>query len=65
MKFKEGEYTDLPCPTCKSVGYEKESRVFIISGDGEDIYKTRNYQLAKCLNCGSILKIEERKDGQV
>jgi len=59
MKFKEGEYTNLPCPVCKSIGYEQNSRVYIIPGDqeAEDI---ESYQLAKCTNCGSILKIEER-----
>jgi len=59
MKFKEGEYTNLPCPICKSVGYEKDSRVYIIPGD-EELTSKRKHQLGKCLNCGSILKIEER-----
>ncbi len=59
MKFKQGEYTNLPCPTCKSVGYEQDSRIYIIPGD-EELIETRGYQLGRCINCMSILKIEER-----
>ena len=61
MTFKEGEYTDLPCPICKQVGYEKDSRIYIIPSDKE-LMKTKEYQLGRCLNCLSLLKIEERED---